>query len=198
MKCKRRVPGLRSFRRAESGVSLIEFAFAAPFVIWLMAAIIEFGMVMFVTTLMEGGLRDASRFGITGQLPDGETREGAIRRIVEERGIGLIDMDKAVFTVKVYPDFGTAGQGEDYIDGNGNGQYDVGETFSDVNGNGARDADLGEDGPGEAGEVVLYEMEYPWEVLTPIATRLISADGVIPLRASVAVRNEPWELEGGA
>ncbi|MGA0395163.1 MAG: TadE/TadG family type IV pilus assembly protein [Rhodospirillales bacterium] len=118
----RRLP-LKPFLKCESGSPAIDFAFAAPVMFTMLIAILEVGMVLFVTTLMEGGLRDASRYGITGAEPAGSTRMDQITAIVADRTIGLVDLNDANIQVLVYPNFGSVGTGEDYIDGNGNGLY---------------------------------------------------------------------------
>tara|TARA_R110000868_G_scaffold221440_1_gene472999 strand:+ start:463 stop:1083 length:621 start_codon:yes stop_codon:yes gene_type:complete len=182
----------------QQGSSLVEFAFAAPLVVLMIVATIEFGMIMFVSTLMESALRDAARFGITGQEPDGATRLERIIAIVEDRTIGLVDMADAKVEVRVYPTFGDVGRGEAFVDGNGNGAYDPGETFTDENGNGAHDADIGEAGPGEAGSIVAYRMEYAWPLRTPLAGPLIGHDGKFVLKSAIAVRNEPYDQAVGA
>lgn len=174
----------------------MEFAFIAPIFFLMVFATIEFALVMFVTVLMESSLRDASRYGVTGQLPDGAStmaeREAHIRELIAERTLGLIDFSDATVDILSYPTFGDVGEGESFVDGNGNGKYDPGETFNDCNGNGIRDDDRGTEGPGESGAVVLYRMTYDWPLLTPLAGPIIGTDGKFPLRASIAVRNEPW------
>ena len=182
----------------QQGSSLIEFALAAPLVVLMIVGAIEFGMIMFVSTLMESALRDAARFGITGQVPDGATRLDQILAIVEQRTIGLVDMSDAKIEVRVYPTFGDVGRGESYIDGNGNGAYDPGETFTDENSNGAYDSDVGQDGAGDAGAIVAYRMEYAWPLRTPLAGALIGQDGKFVLRSAIAVRNEPYDQAIGA
>jgi len=143
---------------------------------------------------MEGGLRDASRYGITGATVTGATRMEQITSIVADRTIGLVDLNTANVKVLVYPNFGSVGAGEDFVDGNGNGQYDAGETYTDGNANGQWDSDVGVAGAGDAGDIVVYRIEYNWPLLTPMGAALIGdANGTIPLRASVAVRNEPWD-----
>ncbi len=187
---------LLRLRRDESGSPAIEFAFAAPIFFLLVSAIIEFGLVMFVTVLMEGSLRDASRYGVTGQLPDGAStiaeREDYIRNMIKKRTLGLVDFDDAEVDILSYPTFDDIDQGEDYKDANKNGKYDNGETFKDCNGNGKRDKDRGSEGVGGSGDVVLYRMKYDWPLLTPMVAPLIGTDGKFALRASIAVRNEPW------
>ena len=182
----------------QQGSSLIEFALAAPLVVLMIVGAIEFGMIMFVSTLMESALRDAARFGITGQVPDGATRLDQILAIVEQRTIGLVDMSDAKIEVRVYPTFGDVGRGESYIDGNGNGAYDPGETFTDENSNGAYDSDVGQDGAGDAGAIVAYRMEYAWPLRTPLAGALIGQDSKFVLRSAIAVRNEPYDQAIGA
>ena len=161
----------RRFRKCESGVGLIEFAFAAPIIITAVAGVIELSLVMFTMTLVEGGLRQASRYGITNQLIGCMTREEYILYLVEKNTIGLIDMNTAQISTKVYPDFGSIGKPEPYTDINGNGQYDdspTPEPFTDMNGNGHWDEDMGDPGVGGPLNVVEYSIEYDINMLTPI------------------------------
>jgi Flp pilus assembly pilin Flp len=177
--------------REQCGATAVEFAFTFPLIALLVIAVIEFGMILFVGVLMESGLRDASRYGITGYEQPGLSRLERITQIVDQHTLGLVDMAAADLQVLVYPGFGSVG-GEDFIDGNGNGTFDVGETFTDANGNGAWDSDIGVPGPGDSGDVVIYRIRYDWPLMTPFAARFIGTDGNFPIRASLAVRNEPW------
>lgn len=190
MKILRRLVRLR---RNEDGSPSVEFVFAAPVLILLTIGTIEFGMIMFVTVLMESSLRDAARYGITGQEPDPGTRLATIKGIIEDRTIGLVDMNQAKIQILSYPTFGDIDRGESYVDGNANGEYDAGETFTDENANGQWDEDVGSEGAGESGEVVVYRMEYDWPLMTLLLDPLIGNDGRFPIKASIAVRNEPWE-----
>ncbi|NJN05552.1 MAG: pilus assembly protein [Rhodobacteraceae bacterium] len=190
MKMVRRIIRLR---RNEDGSPTVEFVFAAPVLVLMSIGTIEFGLVNFVTVLMESGLRDAARFGITGQEPDPSARLAAIVGIIEDRTIGLVDIDAASIEIVSYENFTDVERSEDYVDGNANGSFDPGETYTDENGNGQWDADVGVAGAGESGQVVVYRMEYNWPLLTPVLSEFIGDDGYFPIRASIAVRNEPWE-----
>ncbi len=181
------------FARRTDGSTLMEFAFAAPVLVTLVIASMEFGTIMLTSTLMEASLREAARFGITGQQVQNSTRLEEIIRIIDERTLGLVDMTQANVDILVYPSFSDIGRGEDYVDGNANGVYDVGETFTDENANGAWDADIGAAGSGESGDIVVYRLRYDWQVMTPLATHFIGTDGSIGLNASIVVRNEPWD-----
>ena len=177
----------------ERGSTLMEFAFGAPILATVIMASMEFGIVMLTNTLMESSLREAARFGITGQQITGKTRLERIIEIIDERTLGLVDMDEADVQILVYPSFSDVGRGEDYVDGNANGQYDIGETFTDENGNGAWDADVGTAGSGESGDIVAYRLKYDWKTLTPFASHFVGDGGVLRLTASIVVRNEPWD-----
>lgn len=189
---------LRRLGASCGGVALLEFAFAAPLVIFATIGLLELGMMMFVSTLVEGGLREAARFGITGYAPTGVSREDRIRQIIAENTIGLIDMQSATITQKIYPSFADVGQPEPYDDANANGSYDAGESYQDINGNGQWDSDMGAAGVGGPGAVVLYTIEVDWPALTPLFEPMMGADGKIRMSASVAVRNEPFGSGGGS
>lgn len=191
------MPSLHAARRflgCRDGSSFVEFALVAPAVLLGIAGVIDFMMVLFVTSLLEGGLQDASRLGRTGYQPTGVSRETAIRNSVADATIGLIDMNEVQITYKVYPGFENVGESEPYDDiAPANGAYDAGEPFNDINGNGVWDADMGVAGLGEPGDVVLYKVSYEWPALTPLVAPFFGPDGKASIGASVAVRNEPWE-----
>jgi Flp pilus assembly protein TadG len=190
---RKRVLGVSS---DEAGSPAVEFALAAPVLLLVMAAIIEFGMIMFVTVLMESGLREAARYGITGRAPESGDRASQILAIIADRTLGLVDISKATISITAYPTFDDVGKGEDFADGNKNSEYDVGETYKDCNGNGKRDADRGKSEAGPAGDVVVYRFDYDWPLLTSMMTPLIGKDGKFHLQANAVMRNEPWDGSG--
>lgn len=192
---RRSIHALKRFRDANDGITAVEFAVTVPFLALVTMAVIEFGMIMLVGALMEGGLREAARFGVTGREIPGVSRADQIIKIVKEHTLGFIDMAKADVQTIVYPSFAAIGKGETFIDGNGNNKYDVGETFTDANKNGAWDASQGTTGAGGSGQVVVYRITYPWKLITPYAAQIVGASGMLPISASVAVRNEPWEVK---
>ena len=100
-------------------------------------------------------------------MPDGD-RSAQILAIVADRTLGLVDISKARIAITAYPTFDDLGKGEAFVDGNANGQYDAGETFKDCKGNGKRDEDRGKSDAGGAGDVVVYEFDYDWPLLTSL------------------------------
>jgi hypothetical protein len=146
---------------------------------------------MFVQTLLEGGAREASRYGLTGQQPEGVSRDDMILQIVSENSFGIIDIDELEMTTLVYGDFSEVGQPEPFTDENGNDAYDAGEPYVDSNGNGSWDDDMGAAGLGGPGEVVVYEMRYDWPIMIPLFQPFFGDH--VTLQANIAVRNEPFE-----
>lgn len=175
----------------DGGKAIVEFAFVAPIFLGITLSILEFSGIMFVQTLLEGGAREASRYGLTGQQPEGVSRENMILQIVSENSFGIIDVSDLEMTTLVYDSFEEVGQPEPFTDENGNDAFDDGEPYTDVNGNGSWDDDMGEVGLGGPGEVVVYEMSYDWPIMIPLF-RPFFGDHVT-LEANIAVRNEPFE-----
>jgi Flp pilus assembly protein TadG len=183
----------RRLRGDSTGTAALEFGFVAPVLIMAVLGIMELGMILFVTSLLEGSVRTAARFGITGYAPASVSREEQIRDILEENTAGLIDMAEVTFTQYVYENFSDIGKPEPYVDDSpANGSYDAGESYQDVNGNGQWDSDMGVAGVGGPGAVVIYKVSYDWPLLTPYLADILGEGGKIPLEASIVVRNEPF------
>jgi len=182
---------LSKVRRNDDGSAAIEFSFTAPLLILTIVAIMEFSMILFLNAVLEGSLRDAARFGITGFTPTGVNREDVIVDKVQSATLGLVPITAANITTLAYSDFSEVGQPEPYIDDNpANGQYDTGESFTDVNGNGQWDADMGTPGLGGACDVVVYRVETQWSLMLGLLASSVGQD--VALTASTAVRNEPY------
>lgn len=191
---------LARFWSANEGVTAMEFAFVAPVLVLFMMGTIEVSMMMFVQNILESATFNASRLGKTGFATPGETREETIRAMVEQRAGGLMDTNLIdIEAVSYGGGFGDINQPEPFTDSNGNNIKDVGEPYIDSNGNGAWDSDMGMAGLGVAGDVVVYTVRYPWELMTPVAGYFFDEDAldeneepVITLSARAVVRNEPY------
>jgi hypothetical protein len=187
------IPALRRLRGTacgERGQALVEFALVAPAFVAIVGAILEFSGIMFVQTILEGGARAASRYGITGTTVEGVTREEQIMAILEEHSFGVIDVDQLQVDTLVYDSFADIGQPEPFTDENGNDSYDEGEPFTDVNGNGVWDEDMGAAGLGGPDDVVVYRVSYDWNIIIPIFRPFFG--DAITLQSNIAVRNEPF------
>jgi TadE-like protein len=175
----------------DGGKAIVEFALVAPIFLGITLSIFEFSGIMFVQTLLEGGAREASRYGLTGQQPEGVSRDAMILQIVSENSYGIIDVDELEMETRVYDNFDEVGQPEPFTDENGNDAYDEGELYTDVNGNSSWDDDMGAAGLGGPGEVVVYQMSYDWPIMIPLFQPFFGDH--VTLQANIAVRNEPFE-----
>jgi hypothetical protein len=184
---------LGRLRRRDDGSTLLEFAFVAPVLMILLFGGMEVGMIFFADSLLEGGLREASRFGLTGAPPPSGTREDHIVEVVNANGAGVVVIDETNITTLVYPNFTSIGEPEPFTDSNGNLVYDASEPFVDINCNSQWDPDMGKSGLGHGGEVVKYSINYELPLLSGLLAPLLGTDGKFPLAASVVVRNEPFD-----
>jgi hypothetical protein len=154
--------------------------------------IMEISLCMASLVTLEGGLKEASRYGITSQStapPDitkvptafkvgNDNRLMTIGYILNINTLDLIDLNTATITTAVYSSFSAVKDGEPFTDLNSNGVYDgpgspgvpaAGEPYSDMNCNGSRDgAGASGVGVGGAGNIVVYTVNYNWKILTPI------------------------------
>lgn len=156
---------IRRFNKGNEGTAAIEFAIILPVFLLLLFGTIEIAMVMFTLSLAEGGLREAARFGVTGQEVDPVARQAKILQIITDHTHGLIDISDANVQVTVYPDF-------------------TGD-----------DTGPGTPGAGASNDVVFYRLNYEWQYLTPIFSVFTGLGNSLPMTATIAVRNEPYSDE---
>lgn len=183
---------IRKLLQREEGVTAIEFAVIAPVLLLLLLGIIEFSIIMMVYNVMEGATAISSRLGKTGFTGTGLTREQTILNSITARAGSLITPSSLTVTSKFYKQYDQINDPEPYMDTNGNGTHDAGETYTDINGNGQWDADMGSSGYGSAGDVVVYTVSYPWSIATPIISDLIGAHGIFTITTHAVVKNEPY------
>lgn len=193
---------VKCFKRDQQGTTAVELALISPVLVTILFGIIELSVAMFVNTVVEGGLRDASRIGLTGMDTGGVSREQSISNIVNDASLGMVNLTPADITALIYPSFGDIGRPEPYDDINGDGQYTStsfshggtaypnGEPFEDINGSGVWENDMGQAGLGGPGEIVLYTIQYNWNLLSGQMIPILN--GIIPMTASMVVRNEPF------
>lgn len=87
--------------RGERGQTLTEFALVMPLVLILLLGIVEFGRYYHMRLTLRHGVREATRFAITGrELTDGDTgnplsRVESIRSVILQQSRGVaIDLDR--------------------------------------------------------------------------------------------------------
>jgi Flp pilus assembly pilin Flp len=182
---------LRRLWRDDTGTTAIEFAFIALGLVYLMVGIIEFAMAMTVGNSLEAATNLSSRLGKTGFIDEEAQldQEQTIMDEVERRVGPMIDMTKLVVTHEVYNDFTSLNNPDILKDQNEDGDTDDPGEWTDVDGDGFKD---GADGVGGSGNIVVYRISYPWEIMTPLIAQFVSNDGIVNLSAYSVVKNEPY------
>jgi hypothetical protein len=91
----------RVFRRLSDseGATLLEAAIITPLLLLVTFAIIDFGALFYVHLALQNGVSQATRFGVTGNLMPGLTRDNSIRAAMRQSTPTLTLVDGAfVFT----------------------------------------------------------------------------------------------------
>jgi Flp pilus assembly protein TadG len=176
------------------GGSAAEFAVLAPILFLAVIGIIELAVLLTVQILLEGSVREASRFGITGYTPTGVTRDQQIRSVIAQYTVGLVNMNNVTIDTRVFTSFASIVRPEPCFKYLSAGVCDTSDPHNwvDVNGNGHWDDGNGTQGSGASGDIVLYTIYYRHHLMTPLMQRLIGYGGYVSIMASVVVRNEPW------
>jgi len=181
---------LKTLALDNSGVTIVEFAIIAPVCILILFGIIEFSLIMFVSASMEGAADASARYGKTGYIASGSTRQQQIAATIATRTAGLLEPTKITVTTTIYPSFDSVNQPEPYTDSNNNSTYNIGEPYTDINNNGQWDLDMGVAGLGNANDIVVYTISYPWNVNTPLISYFLG--GTLNISSRSVVKNEPF------
>lgn len=182
---------MRRLLTDEGGTTAIEFALIALGLIYFMIGIVEFSIAMTVGNSLEAATNMSSRLGKTGYVDEEAqlTQEQTIYEEIERRVGPLIDMEKLEITHEVYNDFESLTSPDILKDENEDGDTDDPGEWTDVDGDGFKD---GADGVGTSGNIVVYRISYPWQVMTPVMGKILGDGGIINLTAYSVVKNEPY------
>lgn len=170
------------------GAALVEFAIIVPVLAMLLLGSIEFGLNVYMRSVLEGAMQQAGR---NSGLQSSQTSQTAIDTFVRDRVQGILPNATVTFVRENYQSFQTVGRPEDFTDSNGNGVYDSTECFQDANGNGVWDADGGRTGIGGANDVVEYVATVTYPSIIPGGSAL----GLSPtttIKATTMLRNQPF------
>jgi Flp pilus assembly protein TadG len=164
--------GVLRLNRARRGAALVEFALIAPILFFLIAMIMELGIMFWVNLTMQYAVREGARYSVTGQnnldpASANKQRYEAVLRKINDSSLGLYAMVSPVVVV--------------------NG---VSQAPSAYNNNMF----------GAAGDIVVLQVNCTWPVITP-AWRLMallnpktstSAPGQYAFSVAATMRNEAF------
>lgn len=157
----------------------------------LIMGIVEFSLITFTMATMESATFITARLGKTGYVTPNLTREQTIKNSIKSRTAGLLDPNLIKITYNIYSSFSNNPQPEPCINPSTPPCPGTnGVNFQDVNGNAEWDPDLSTAGLGNAGDIVVYNVLYPWPVMTPILRPILGNPFNIIVRT--VVKNEPY------
>jgi hypothetical protein len=184
---RRPFPTLRRLAGDERGATIVEFAIVAPVFLLLLLGSFDFGHMIYAQSVLQGAVHHAGR---NSGLESGSDFMATIDEDVR-RQVGHIVPKGSVLTSRTnYQSFNDVNKPEDFVDANGNGEYDADECFTDVNGNATWDADRGMEGLGGADDVVLYTATLEYDRIVPF--HFVGGDEQRTISASTILRNQPF------
>lgn len=187
----------RRFRKDESGVSAIEFAFLGGPFLFLLLATFETGLNFLTEYSLQNATTNASRLIRTGQAQNGGLSAAEFKTELCKYVPGFMNCNSKVFVnVETRADFGAAANRTQGGDGSGNLNNSLQNSPAFV--------------PGGPGEIVVVETFYEQKMYVPFINRLLALNGEVSrpnflanhgddkrLVTGVAVfRNEPFNPTG--
>jgi hypothetical protein len=176
----------RVFPRRDDGIAATEFGLIAPVFFLLILGMFDIAHMAYARSVLRGAVEVAAR---QASLETGDTEEAdaIVKKMVEPILPGVeIDADRTS-----YFDFADIDRPEQFDDGNGNDICDEGESYVDENRSGAWDADIGVDGNGGSGDVVLYRVSATYSPLFPVPF-MPSAWTERTIGATAVKKNQPF------
>jgi len=172
---------LRRYRRADAGVTAIEFGLVGVPFIWLLSVVFESGLMLFAEYIIENGTAQAGRLIRTGQAQSQAITQGRFRELVCGSLTKVLDCENRLHVdVRRFPNFQS-------IDLPHSRQ---GKVLSPEVTTGARFE------PGNPLDVVVVRVFYEWKLFTPGITLLANlAKDRRLLTAATAFRNEPFPTD---
>jgi Flp pilus assembly protein TadG len=165
----------RRFIRAERGSVAVEFALTAIPFFTLLFAIIEAGMIFFVSAQLDNALNDVGRLIRTGQAQTGSMTSTQLVQNICNNVVMVSNCTSNVkIDVRTYTTFASVAFPAP-VDSNGNLvntlQFNM----------------------GSAGDIVLIRVFYIWNVMSPLPVGLTNNTSSTRLiQSSIAFRNEPY------
>lgn len=158
--------------RRRDGATAVEWAvIMAPF-LTLCFGIIETAMMFFVAATLEGQVEKAARQIRTGVVQQSGNPERTFRRLLCTDS--FIDCKEVLVDVRTFPNFASITY-PDFFDQDGQA---TSPSFR----------------AGNAGDIVVVRVAYPWQMLTPFMGRLLADTGSSTkmLNAAAVFRSEPY------
>ncbi len=179
---------LSRLNRDQEGATLMEFGLIAGPLIVLLLGIMEIGYQGYIDTLSKSVMHKVARQASVGGKTEADVKADVVK------GLGPLLLKNATVDVKVrsYFEFTNIGKPEKLTtDLNGDGNLDSGDCYLDGNGNGVFDVNTGRTGTGGPDDIVNYEITIDSPRIFPLASMFGASKRMTSYNAT-AVRNQPY------
>lgn len=189
---KRKLASLsRRLLSDEQGATVMEFGLMVTVFMTLMLGLFDLGQLAYTQSVLNGAVQEAGR---ASSLEINDTT-GADARVLELTQIAA--PDATIETKRVsYFDFADVERAESWNDEDGDGICNDGEGYTDENGNGQWDEDVGAEGNGGAGDVVIYTVTATYSPLFPNPFYPGGKDSR-SVTSSTVKKNQPFAEQAG-
>jgi len=172
-------------------MTVIEFAIVAPVFLTLLIGAGDLAQMVYAQSVLNGAVEQAARRSSL-ETADTTVADATVAEIVSS-----VLPDAEIRSNRIsYFDFADVGRAESLNDANGNGDCDNGETYLDENSNGDWDSDIGVDGNGGSGDVVIYTVEADFVPVFRIPF-LPDTWTQRTLTATAVRKNQPYGIQAG-
>jgi len=189
---RRKTTFASSIRCDCQGATLVEFAFVAPVLILLVMGTLDVGHSLYTRSVLEGEIQKAARKS-TMEAASLVEQQAAIDANVTDTVRNIAGADAVLsFERKAYESYKASRvKAEEFVDSNGNGECDAGESYEDSNGDGNWSEDAGISGQGNARNVQQYTVTVRYDRKFPTSALLGWVDGET-LIVRTMLRNQPF------
>jgi TadE-like protein len=179
---------LKLIHKDTRGVTIIEFAFAAPALLLLLFGFFDFGYRAYALSVLQGEVQKAAR---DGTLEGAGGATASIDARIKTTLQRIVKNGQFTFDRRAFVSFTRAGEAEIFTDTNLNGTHDPGECYQDENGSGFWEDNAGVIGQGGARDIVVYEVTVTFKRLFPMAG-LLGFSPEQSISSSSVLRNQPY------
>ena len=173
------------------GSAAMQFALTVPAMLMVITGLGEMAFQGYVQSVLTGAVQKAGRDS-TLEGNNSQAQTDAIDAVVKTAVGQLVPAATFVSTRMTYGDYASI-KGEPFVDKNGNGVCDNGESYIDTNANKQYDLNPGVAGQGNAGDTTQYSMKVTYHRLFPVG--LLGWSPTVQLSATTLLKNQPYNTQ---
>jgi hypothetical protein len=184
---------VRGLFRSNVAATMVEFAVVAPIFFGVLFFIFDMGYMLYAQSILNGEVKSVGRASTLETATD-ENREAMDEELAADVR-KVVPHGEFTFQRTSFNNYGLAqARVEPFVDVNGDSICNSGENFLDLNGNGQYDLDGGRAGGGGARDVVIYTVTLSYDRLFPVAG-LFGLSPQVQLQSQTLLKNQPFDLQ---